>query len=114
MSTHVQSPPPRKQSLVPSLDGSTIYSRRPSAANGFVDALRKASVASAAPSITPSQDDEINPEELFVKHTVAEVRGIQKKLQYVTGSYIDRMLTLRPLDMKLMQNKESCVSWLGT
>jgi hypothetical protein len=60
-------------------------SPRPSHANlnGFSDVgARKASVSSVAPSLRTENKEELDPEELFVKHTVAEVRTIQRKLRY--------------------------------
>jgi hypothetical protein len=85
------SPPPRRQSLASAAWDSAFSpgSRRASHAtiNGHGGiASRKSSVVSSFAPFGNLQEDAVDPEELFVKHTVAEVRAVQRKLKWVLSS----------------------------
>jgi hypothetical protein len=60
------------------------------------------------------QEDVVDPEELFVKHTVAEVRAVQRKLKWVLSSCrLTPHLTGCCAELKRTQSRRSFVSWLG-
>jgi hypothetical protein len=84
-SSGLLSPPPRKQSLASSSDGPfSPGSRRPSHAsiNGHGGITsRKLSVVSSFVPLDRTDEGEVDPEDLFVRHTIAEVRAVQRKLK---------------------------------
>jgi hypothetical protein len=112
--TPVLSPPPRKLSLA-SIASPVLSLRNLPFTNGHAPPMsRKDSIASVASSSTKVQDDTVDPEELFVKHSVAEIRAIQRKLRWV-AAHIYKAQSMTPnAEETQTRSKASSGSWLGT
>lgn len=104
-------------------------SRRPSAlsvslpaplANGTVKALQSPTAPEAPaptrrPSVSklPTDISELDPDELFTKYTVAEVKFAQQRLRYsaLHSQFHGSSLDAEPM---LTRNKKNCGLWWGT